>query len=317
VALAVLPSCASPTPTPRSAKVRIAPTTLPASAPVYVATSKGFFRDEGLDASIEQYGSGALALEGVLRGEADFALVADTPIARAVVDGKSPTVVAQIADIESGDLIIARKDRGIGDGTQLRGKRVGVLPGTSADFFLHLYLVTSGIDPADVTRVPLKADTLVSSLASGAVDAISAFAPYTFEAQDALGSNALVLDRPGLYTLTWNVAVRSDYATRNADDVARFLRALDRAERYIAEHPAEAQTITSKGTGISRSRLRQLWPTNRWTLKLDESLILTLEDEARWMTGSAGEVPDFLRHLDTGPLAEVRPGAVRIVQPKD
>lgn len=296
--------------------IRIAEGTFPASAAVYVAHDSGFFRDEGLADVIQRYGSGRLALEAVLGGKADFATVAETPIARAVLDGRAPVVVATICEVDRASVIIARKDRGIAAADDLRGRRIGVLSGTAADFFLHIYLVTSGIDTKAVTIVPLKADDIVPALLGGRVDAVSVFAPYTVQLLDKLGANAVTLDQPGLYSQSWNIAVDRPDARTNRDVTVRFLRAILRANDYIASHRSEAQAIAAKGTGIPVAGVRKEWPSYRWAMKLDQTLILSLEDEYRWMTGTEA-VPNFLDYVDSSALRVVRPDAVRLVEPKE
>lgn len=312
------PACGEAPPTPRELiPITVAPTTLPGSAPIFVAREQGFFREAGLDATVRTYAAGRLALADLLAGKVDVAMVADTPIARSALDGRRPVVLATVDEIEGANYIVARKDRGITKATDLSGKRLGLLQGTSADYFQHVYLVTSGIDPRSVSLVPLDPDELVPALAQGRVDAISAFEPYTVQAEDTLGDNATVLANPRLYTTTWNVTVRGETTRADRETMVRFLRAIARAKDFIESNPSEAQRITSRGTGIPAAALRRTWAANRWTLSLDQTLILTLEDEARWMTGGSGDIPDFLRHIDTAPLKQVRPEGVTIVEPKD
>jgi NitT/TauT family transport system substrate-binding protein len=119
-------------------KITIGVTSWPASAPLYIAHEKGYFRDEGLDPTLESYESGHLALASMLSGKSDIAGAADTPIARAAVNGRKLAIVATICEIERSILIIARKDRGISSADDLRGKRVGLVSGSAAEFFLHI-----------------------------------------------------------------------------------------------------------------------------------------------------------------------------------
>jgi ABC-type nitrate/sulfonate/bicarbonate transport system substrate-binding protein len=302
-------------PSPAKTKVTIAVGAGVPNAPVYVAHEKGYFADEGLDDTVTNYGSGPLSLDAVSTGKADFAVPAETALTRAVLDGKSPTVLATIDEVDNVVSITARKDRRIATANDLAGKRVGILAGTATDFFLHIYLVTSGVDPKTVTAVPLQPSDLVPALLQGRVDAVSAFPPYSVEAQDGLGSNAVVLTRPGLYTSLAEVVTRDEIARNRRDVAVRFLRAIVQANDFIASHPAEAQTITAKSVGIPVDVVRKGWGGNHFTLKLDQTLILALEAESRWMSGKP-TTPDFLHYIDPTPLRTVRPDAVSLVEPK-
>lgn len=316
-ALAAATSCAGPAPQPEH--VEIGATTFPASAPVYIAEEKGFFEDEGLAANVHTYDAGAIALADALAGTIDFATVAETPIARAALDNRSFKVIATVAEVDRANYIIAREDRGIARATDLVGKRLGYVPGTTGDFFQHIYLVASRIDPSGVIHVELTPDTLVHALVQGDVDAVSTWPPFTSELETLLGDNAVKLDEPGLYVMSWNVVVPGS-REGGSPVVEKFIRALVAAHEYMDTHPEEAQQITSRRTGIDIATLQELWPNLTWMTGLDQTLLMTLEDEARWMiseSGAAREVPDFLQFIDATALRQIRPWDVDIVEPLD
>jgi len=60
-----------------------------------------------------------------------------------------------------------------------------------------------------------------------------------------------------------------------------------------------------------------VWQQNQFGLSLDQSLITTMEDEARWMIANnltnATAVPDFRNYIYTKGLDEVKPGSVHII----
>ena len=297
-------------------KITVAVTPWPGSVPIYIAHEKGYFRDEGLDVALHPYESGHLGLAAVLSGDADIATAGETPVARAAVGGKPVLVVATVAEIDRAILIIARKDRGVNAAEDLRGKTIGRVAGTTADFFLDIYLTTAHIDPKEVRIVNLPIDRVVPALMRGDVDAVSTWAPHTTTLRDRLGANAVVLHEPGLYTMTWNVVAAKELAQRDPDVVARFLRAILRADRLIAERPAEARAVAVRAFGPAGVSVEREWSCCRFATRLDQSLLLYLEDQARWMIRKeAGmrKVPNFRNHVFTKPLKTVDPEAVLIV----
>jgi len=298
-------------------KIRIAVTPWPASAPLYIAQEKGYFRDEGLEATIKDYPSGHMGLADVLAGEADFAVAADTPVARAAVYGKPVVVVGTVCQIERPNLIVARKDRGISTAGDLRGKKIGMVAGSSAEFYIHIYLTTSYINPKSVLFVDLAPDRVVHALLNGEVDAVSTWAPHTTVLQDKLGSNGAVLHDPGLYNMSWNIVSSKELARRDPEAIVRFLRAILRADRMIAERPGEAIAITAKKCGMEIAAVEREWGNCEFRTQLDQTLILNLEDQARWMIGKKphgdGKTPNILDYIYTKGLTEANPEAVRIV----
>jgi ABC-type nitrate/sulfonate/bicarbonate transport system substrate-binding protein len=319
LALAIGTACtASQNPPAAAKKANFAMTRYPGSAALYVARDKGFFRDEGVDPTFTVYPSGVLALAAVIDGSADFATCAETPIARAALDGKPLAVVATLARVQRSNLIVARRDKGVASAGDLKGKRVGLAKSSAADFLLHIYLIASGIDPKGVEVVYMKPDEVVGALTSGRVEAVCTWPPYTTKLISELGDGAVVLDSPGLYTLKWNVSVRRDLTSRDPDLIVRFLRAVAKADDYIAEHPDEARSITAKAVGVDTTTIKAMWNDYRMSVMLDQSLLLSLEDEARWMRASESTrqpgIPNFLEYVYTGGLRAVRPANVRIVE---
>lgn len=297
-------------------KILVAVTPWPGSAALYVAQEKGYFKDEGIDATFHSYISGHLGLDAVLSGEADLATVGDTPMARGALAGKPVVILATLCEINRAVLIVARKDRGILSPDDLRGKKVGVVAGTTADFFLHIFLTTSYIDPSEVRIVPLETHAVVDALVRGEVDAVSTWSPHTIVARDDLGENAVVLEDPSIYKMTWNFAATKEFAARHPDRISRVLRAIVRANGFIVKQPGETRAITSKNIGADSPLFEKEWEDYSFTAALDQSLLLNLEDQARWMImkepGSARRPPNFMDFIDTDGLKRVRPSAVSI-----
>jgi len=296
--------------------ITVAVTLWPASAPIYVSQEQGYFKDEALNVILQNNLSGHLGLDAVLSGKADLATAGETPIARAAMHGKPLSVIATICEIDRAILIIGRKDRGISAPQDLKGMSIGVVAGTTADFFLHIYLITSYIDPKDVRIVHLATDRVVDALLEGGVDAVSTWAPHTIVLRDKLGGNAMVLQDPSIYTMTWNIVATPDFVKKHPEPIRRFLGALIRANQFISEQPAETRAICSRHIGEDNALFDREWSDYRFIVALDQSLILNLEDQARWMfegEGAAGRrLPNFMEFVHAAELKAIRPEAVKI-----
>jgi NitT/TauT family transport system substrate-binding protein len=288
----------------------------PVSAPVYVAYEKGFFKREGLRVTLQPYASGKHALNAVIERKAHFATVAETPIVFAGLKAEKIYVVATIANSDKYMKIIARKDRGISAPAELKGKKIGVSPGTNGEFFLHAYLTINGVAQKDVQAVDVPPGDMVDTLVTGKVDAVSTWVPFTTMLEKQLGGNGLILEDPGVYEMTWNVAVTREFARNNPQRIKKFLRAVIRADSFIKDRPDEARAITAKYIGMRVSALNEIWDLYNFSTLLDESLILNLEDQARWVTSKEADgispLPNFLDFIYTDGLRVVKPEAVAI-----
>jgi ABC-type nitrate/sulfonate/bicarbonate transport system substrate-binding protein len=299
----------------KGGKVIMAVTPWPGSASLYLAQEEGYFKDKGLDVSLHSYISGHLGLDAVLSGQADFATAGDTPIARAAIEGKPVMVIATLCDVDRAIVIVARKDRGISAAKDLVGKKVGVVKGTTADFFLNIFLTTSYISPEKVRITNLQPDEVVDALVKGEVDAVSTWSPHTIVAARKLGENAVILEDPTVYRMTWNIITSREFVTRYPERIKKVLAAIITANEFIDERTGDAQALCSKYMGGDGSICEREWGSYNFTAALDESLILNLEDQARWMikSGVGGNtIPNFMNFIYTDGLKAVEPEAVGI-----
>jgi NitT/TauT family transport system substrate-binding protein len=297
-------------------KIILAVVPWPGSASLFVAHENGYFRDEGLDVTFHSYISGHLGLDAVLSGQADFATAGDTPVARAAIEAKPVMVIATLCDIDRAIVIVARKDRGISSAKDLVGKKVGVVKGTTADFFLNIFLTTSYIPPGDVRIINLAADEVVDALVKGKVDAVSTWSPHTILAADKLGDNAVIFDDPSIYRMTWNIVSSKEFVARNPQRIKKVLAAIVRANGLIKARPGDAKALCLKYMGAETSIDEREWKTYEFTAALNESLILNLEDQARWMIKSGvggNKVPNFMNFIYTDGLRAIQPEAVGII----
>ena len=300
-----------------AAELTFAVARTPMSLPIYVAQSEGYFADESVSVRITDCAFGRLCLSQLLDGKAALCTVADLPIAFASFTSNRFAILATLATNRSDAKIITRKSNKVRAPADLRGKKVGVAVGTSAHYFLDSVALLSGLDPANIRLVDLRADEMAAQLAANQVDALSAFEPYAFEAAKALGGDALVLSISRTYTLTWNLVAATDDLATSDRDMEGVLRALDRAIRLIHGDPARAKAVLKLRLGLDDEAVAWVWPDLVFELGLTQSLIKTMEGEARWALRSGyarGREPNYLRYIHEGPLNRVKPGSVAIVR---
>ena len=161
-------------------KVTIAVAEQVLSAPLMIAAEKGYFADEGLDVTIKSYAFGRLCIEAMFAGEADLATVAQMPVVLNGFKRDDFSVIAGFSYNYDDSKIVARKDK-IRTGAELRGKKIGVPFGTSAHFFLDIYLAYSNVPKSSVEVINILAQNLPAAMKNGEIDAISSFEPYAYE----------------------------------------------------------------------------------------------------------------------------------------
>ena len=162
-------------------------------APILIDDERNFFSEYGLEVSFKKVRSGKQALESVFAGEADVAAVAEIPVMFNSFTRDDFSVVSVFTRTNSDVQIVTRKDTGISNAADLKGKEVGTFAGSSAQFFLDSLLVLESIPTAEVEMVDMKPQDLPKALASGEVDAIAIWATQVYNAVSLLQDDAYVI----------------------------------------------------------------------------------------------------------------------------
>jgi len=283
-----------------------------------VAHIRGYYREEGLEAVSHMHPYGKPALKEVLEGKADFATVAETPVMFAIMKGEQISIIATIQTSRKVNAIIARKDKGILTPGDLKGRKIAATLGTTSDFFLDAILATHGISKKTVEIIDLKAEEITAALSKGDVEAASAFSAYISLAQRELGSRGITFYDENIYTSTFNVVTKQEFIRKNPEKVKKMLRALVKAEEFIKQNPEEARKIVAGFSGTDIAIVHDIWANTSFSVSLDQSLLLALEDESRWaikqgLTSSA-KAPNYLDFIYLDGLTSVKPNAVRILR---
>ncbi len=285
---------------------------------VYIAEEKGYFLEEGVDVEIKGYPMGKLATAATLNGEIDIGTASDTNIIFASFERNDFAVFLTIVDSAQHAKALARKDRGINIPQDLVGKKVATTIGTTAHFFTAVFLTVNRIDISDVEIVNMKPGEMVEAIVNGDVDAIFAWEPNILRAVKSLGDNVIVLPSEVGYEATFSLVAMNDYIETNPELIRKITKALAKAEGFVINNREESIDIIASHLETDREVIDELWGGYRFRLSLSQSLIMTLEDEARWAIGSGltdkAEVPNYLDYIYMDALDEVKPEAITIVR---
>lgn len=287
----------------------------PVSAPIFVALKKGFFRDEGIDASLLMHTTGKAALASMEEGRVQFATIADTVLMFAAMDKKKIVSIATMTDSSRHHRVLGLKSRGVTGAKDLAGKKIGVPAGTSGEFFLYSLLLFNGIPPGEASIVDVPPEKMMTALKSGAVDAVTAWPPTANRIIAEFGNKVTIVYDDG-YLMTWNMVTPAELPASNPELMVKLLAALRRAQREIAAHPDDAIAITAEACRMIPHVLKQEWTSYNFTLRLGEGLLINMEDQARWAMKmhykDSGRMPDFNNFIYADALRKIDPAAVAV-----
>jgi sulfonate transport system substrate-binding protein len=287
----------------------------------HIALSKGYFAEEGLDATPQHHTSGKGALQSVIEGKADFATVATTPILFSILNGQQTMLVAAIEATSTNEAILVKKSSGIENPANLKGKTIGLVVGAAGDYFADVLLKANKISRAQVKIVNTMPEDMAAALNTGRVDAVSTWNPLFFQRQleKVSGDKGRLFYGETLFTEIGCMAATHDYVRKHPETVKKVLRALIKAEGFARQSPKEArQVVANFVPEMDRPILDLLWPDLFLRVSLDQSLVVDLEDQTKWAINSGltkrKDMPNYLDFIYLDGLRAVRPESVRIAR---
>lgn len=283
----------------------------------FIAEKNAYFEEEGLDLEIIDYPSGKVAFEGLRNGNLNIFNSQEVPAVFNSFTRNDFKVAATINIARSDKVIVARRNAGIDLASDLQGKRIATQIGSAVHFYLYLFMIKNGISSANISFLP--ADKLVESLASGKIDAFSMREPYVSQARQALGEeNIVTFPDNGIYTAFDLIIVDSKLIDENPKAIQKFIRALLKAEDFVKKHPEEAKNIVMNRVGVSKEEIDAEWGKYNPSVGLPQSLLLAMEDEARWAVANklvdGDRIPNYLDYFYFDALDAEKPDSVTVIR---
>ncbi|MCB2100372.1 MAG: ABC transporter substrate-binding protein [Rhodobacterales bacterium] len=212
----------------------------PDHGPLVVAKQKGFFAEAGLDVELVAPADPTQPPKLVAAGKAPLA-VSYQPELHLQVDAGLPLVrVATLVNTPLATLI-ALRDGPVKAVADLKGKTVGYSLPFYEELLLPTMLKAHGLEPGDVKTVAVNF-ALSQALMTGKVDAtIGAFRNFELNQMDIEKhpGHALHPEDNGVPAYDELILVTNPEALEKAP-LRPFLAALEKATRYIIDHPEES-----------------------------------------------------------------------------
>lgn len=295
----------------------LAISTASVNLPIFIAEHEGYFAAQGLTVRIEEVPSSVHGMDMLTHGKADLTTGSEALVMFSSFKNSDFAVIATFGSSTEDMKVIAHGKSGISDPSQLANKRVGTILGSSSHYYIDTLALLNGVDPNSITLVGYQPGTIVAALAQHEVDAISIWQPLAYSAAEEI-VGARTLPDAGFYTQRYNlIASRAAIGARE-DDLIRLMRALDRAIQLIDNEPAKVRAIMAARLLVDTDNADWFLQRYRFRLALEQSLLTTLESEARWAREEghvqAAQSPNYLTFIHAEPLTRVRPTAVGIVR---
>lgn len=296
--------------------VRIAMSTSPLSSPFIIANEKGYFKELGVDVEIQQVKGGNLALQTVLAGEADIATSSEAVVMFNSFKRNDFSLFCTFVTSDNDVKILARRESGIKNIGDLKGKKVGTIIGASAHFFLSHTLLMNGVNEKEVDISALKPQESAKVLSENKFDAVVTWEPYAYLAGMALGDKVHLIEHEKVYIETFNAISMNHYANKNQKKLSLVTKALIKATKYINNNPEKTQNIVAKVLAKDLNVIKSTWKDFVFSVGLNQWLLTSMEAEARWAIEQGilktKEVPNYINFINIEPLKNVAPKKITI-----
>ena len=148
--------------------------------PLTLTERLGYFKEQGLNVTINDFDGGSKSLQSLIGGSADVVTGAYEHTIRMQAKGQDIIAVLELGRFP-GIVLAVRKDKAdkIKSFGDLKGMKIGVTaPGSSTNFFVNALIAKDGVKPDDVSIIGVGAGlSAVAAMKKGEIDAISNLDP--------------------------------------------------------------------------------------------------------------------------------------------
>lgn len=212
----------------------------PNHGPVVIAQQKGYFKDEGLNVTIQEPADPSMPAKLVAANNIDLAISYQTSLTIDVAAGLPLIRSATLIATPLNTLMVLDNGK-VNSLADLKGKKIGIAIAGNEEATIGTMLKTEGVDFSEVNIINV-GWALSSSLASGKVDAIWG-GLRNFEtnqlALEGYKAKSFFPEEHGVPSYDELVFV-ANAKTYDAEALKKFNHAIEKATQFIVNHPDES-----------------------------------------------------------------------------
>ncbi|MBQ5951068.1 MAG: aliphatic sulfonate ABC transporter substrate-binding protein [Lachnospiraceae bacterium] len=271
----------------RSIRIAIQPSC--AFIPLYIARQTGWMdeamKEIGVDVVWTDFESGPPMNESFVAGQQDIGVIGDVPAVTAVANGQKNVYIAA-EEGGSFTAILVLEDSGINSVADLKGKKVGVVIGSTGQNMLQKALASGGLDfGKDIEAVNVSMGEAQTVLINRNVDAVVVWEPNVsrIDAVDGV-KNLIAGDAVGFGGVNI-VFARKEFVDSNPDIVKVFLAQYWKATKAFKEKPEDYTAKIGEVFNLDEALLKEASSKCIYTLEFTDSVTESLQDTVSFLMG--------------------------------
>ncbi|MCF7870386.1 MAG: ABC transporter substrate-binding protein [Candidatus Omnitrophica bacterium] len=287
------------------------------AALIYIAKQAGLFEKNGIEVIIKNYPAGKYAADSLVADNADIAVASDSTFVANSFKYRDLKVLAVISEGITRK-IIARKDHGIKEPTDLKGKRAALVKGSADEYYLRHFLPLYDLKFSDIKIVNLKPDQIISDFIAGKIDAGIIRGLNSCQKENEIINKGVVWDpqchKPFYFLLIAKTKWIHDHP-RSASD---FIKALLQAEKIIAKDSNRLPIFFKKNLNYQDDCIKKALERSSYYVYLPQALLFEFENQAFWRIENQltkeKKVPNYLNFIYPYALDAANPQRVNLIR---
>jgi len=289
VAVAVIASCLACTALAEGREVHLAIQPSCAFIPLVVARESGWIdeamKEIGVDVVWTDFESGPPMNESFAAGQQDIGVIGDVPAVSAIAAGQNNVYIAAAEGGPAYGMLVA-DDAGIESVADLKGRKIGLTIGSTAQNLTEKLLSAAGLDyNTDVEVINISTGDAQVVLMNGNVDAVVIWEPNVSRL-DALDGIHLLTDGGDVGFPGMNVVfARKDFVDANPDIVKAYLEQYWRATKAFEADPDAYAELISEYFNLDPTLIKQAASKYAFVLQFSDEDVAGLQDTVSFLTG--------------------------------
>jgi len=291
--------------------------TLAVDGQLWIGVHKGYFQEQGLEIEPIQFTSGVPLMQALSGGSVDVAIMG------AVISNFPSRGVGKvflINDIEYDTaMLFARPEANAKKITDVKGKKIATVKGTTAHVFLHTALKANGIDSTKEEIVSMDMAGAVSAFISGAVPLVCTWAPFHVQIREKVPGAVMLSSAKDYYpdaAIIGGWVASNKFHEQRKDLLKKLVKAWAKANDELVGKPAESlKLIHSKAySNIPFRDIQASWDAQKCETSKDWVKLYEDGTVSKWIgqvekvfveIGSIGDWVDPKKFFDPSIFLEV------------
>jgi len=253
------------------------------AAAIALAGELGYYKDEGLNATIRWIVSGTDMASLVASGQINFA--GESALTSAILKDKGIDIryVMPTSNIAGTQCVVVGSNLKIGSPKELEGKKIGMAAGSGVAIAIGNMAKQYGVDYTKLVFVNLQPPDQAPALSRGDIDAMAVWQPWALAGIKLGGKLYFTGNRSYIegkeQPVNWmyldgGLNVPGKFLEKNPNTVKAVMRALLRATDYINNNPLERSAeLLSQPLNVPKEDLVPIMKQNIYSADIDQTVV--------------------------------------------